>query len=71
MRLPEIWTSLTWQWGFGYRLKSISGNYRGAPKIVAKLKSAKKWLKNDLMATFNKVQRTSLTHFVFKKTILS
>ena len=34
-----IWTSLAWQWWFGFRLEPMAGNYQAIARIVAQVKS--------------------------------
>ena len=55
-----IWTSLTWLWGFGLKLKPITSDDYDASKIVAHIEVFKKWHKNNHLTTFTKVQSKTL-----------
>ena len=54
-----IWTSLTWLWWFGFRLKPILGYYRATPKGT----------KNNRLDTLTKVLLKSLKHYVSRSVI--
>ena len=65
--VSEIWTSLTWLGWFGFRLKPIFATAKAASKNTTCFKSDPKWLENNHLAKFTKVQSKSLTHSVHSK----
>ena len=52
--VSRIWTSLTWLWWCGFRLKPISGIDWATQRIVANVKSGQNWHKNIILLLHSK-----------------